>query len=190
MDRLNKIKDRLIPFCSVWTENKVKMCRKQPEMSLLEQAERVLQKVKDDQEQGSERVLCYLSLFHFKSSLWTGTNRYQICASDETLYLNPPLASADWVPEYLYNDMAILQTAVETELRKYFVRLLSYEINFAVRLLLEEYQKIAGVYWQQAAEQLVTGSSFKTIQKHDSWKVISGPYMDHMKIVLQSENRR
>lgn len=190
MDRLDKIKDCLTPFGSMWMAQKVKVCRRQPEISLLKQAEQLLQKVKGDQDQGSERVFCYLSLFHFKSSLWTGTNRYQICASDETLCINPPLASVDWMPEYLYNDMAILQTTVETELRKYFVRLLSYEINFAVKLLLEEYYKIAEIYWQQAAEQLVTGEDFKTIHKHNDWKILSGAYMDNMKIILQAENGR
>lgn len=85
MNRLNKIRVSLGSFRDMWIEKKVKICRKQPESSLSKQAEQLLFKVKEGQVQGIGRSLCYISLFHLRSSLYTETNRYQICASDEML---------------------------------------------------------------------------------------------------------
>lgn len=75
-------------------------------------------------------------------------------------------------------------------MRKHFVRLLPFEIDFAVKVLLEDYQKLVDVYWRQAAEKIIAGEVFKLIRKQDDWKILSGTYMDDMKIILQSENRR
>lgn len=190
MDRTGEIKVYLTPFWDKWMEEKTRKCRNSQEPGLLKQAERMLLRVIEEQRRGDRRQLCYISLFHLRSSLYTGTNRYRICALDETLYLNPPLASASWIPEQLYHDKPALRGLVETELRKCFVRLTPYEIDYAVRYLLQDYHKLAEVYWSRAAEQLVQTEEFSEVRKQEDWVILSGTYMENMKLVLQSENRR
>lgn len=190
MDRLNKIQDYLKHFRVMWIGQKIEMCRKQPNSNLLELTEQLLSELRKEQEQDRGQNFCYLALFHFRSSVLTGMHQYQICAMDETLYLNPPLVSKSWVPEEIYNDGAALRNAVEKELRKYFVRLLSFEIDFAVRVVLEDYRGLAEVCWKQAANKIILGETFQLLQKHNNWHILSGTYMDDTRVILQSQNGR
>lgn len=190
MDRFDKIQDSLKQFRCGWIGEKIEICRKMPISNLQEQTERVLLKLKMEQIKGRGENFCYLVLFHFRSSVLTGTNRYQISAVDDTLYLNPPLAFESWIPETIYNDKAALRNALEKELRKHFVRLSPFEIEYAVRIVLEDYHKLVEVYWRQVTEEIIKGTAFQSLQKHCSWKILSGTYMDDMKVILQSENRR
>lgn len=187
MDRGNQIKDYIVPFQNKWLEDKAKKCSNQSEPGLAEQAEKLLIKVNKAQEEGDERLLSYISLFHFKSSLWTGSYCFRICASDEALYLNPMLAEVEWAPEKLYMDVPDLKNTLEKYLRKHFVRLSPYELDFAARIILEDYQKLAEVYWSQTMEKLVKTEIFQTVGKNQNWVIFSGTYMDKLNIVLQSK---
>lgn len=186
MDRLNEIVHYLKPFHNNWLKKKARICERQPEPGLLIKTEQLIADVMEKQMQGHNHRLCYICMFHFRSSLLTRSYRYQINVSDRILYLDPPIAAEFWAPEHLYSDVPVLEKLVETELKKRFVRLLSYEVEFAVRTIVNDYQKLADVYWLQAAEKIVAGDTFGLIQKRDNWKVLSGNYMDDLKIILQS----
>lgn len=188
MDRLDKIQDHLIRFRVIWMEQKIETCKRQPD--LREQAEKVLLKLKNEQARGHGLDFCYLVLFHFRSSLWTGTYQYQIHAVDEALYLNPPFAVGHWIPRAVYNDVEALRGALKKELGKKFIRLQPYEIEFAVRAVMEDYQKLAEVCWKQEADELISGETFQSLQKNCNWKILSGTYMDDIRIIIQSEDRR
>ncbi len=177
MDRFDKIRDHLIQFRAIWMEHKMETYKKQPD--LLAQTEKLLLKLKNKQEQEQGLDLCYLVLFHFRSSLWTNSYQYQICATDETLYLNPPLAVARWRPEAIYDDLGVLREGLKEELRKKFIRLQPFEIEFAIRSVMEDYQKLTEVCWKQVADEIIISETFQSLQKHSNWKILSGTYMDN-----------
>lgn len=184
MDRLDEMRRSLNEFRSMWIRQKIEICRKQQLSDLLERTEQVLLNLKKEQDDGRGQNFCYLALFHFRSSVWTGTNRYQICATDETLYLNSPLASEYWIPKVIYNDKAELRSALEKELKKDFIRLLPFEVDSAVKIVLEDYQKLVEVYWKQVTEEAVIKTILQSLQKHSNWRILSGIYMDEMKVIL------
>lgn len=189
MDRFNKIRDYLICFRVRWMEQKMKICKRDPD--LLKQTEKVLLKLKNEQEQEQGLNFCYLVLFHFRSSLWTSTYQYQIYATDETLYLNPPLAVEFWIPGTVYDDQEALREEIKKELGKKFIRLQPFEIEYAVRIVMEEYQKLVEVFWKQVADEIIISEAFQSLQKHCNWKILSGTYMDNnLKTIIQSKDGR
>lgn len=133
MERMQLIGEYLKDFRYKWMKMKIQECNNKSLCNIQEKVEQVLLSVKRVQEQSDAPSLCFVSLFHFRSSVWTGSYRYQICASDDTLYLSRPLASSDFVPEQIYNDVEKLRNEIEIELKKQFVRLTSHEMNILVR---------------------------------------------------------
>lgn len=190
MDRIQSIKEYITTFQYEWMKKKVRECKSKTFSDMQCVAEQVLLQVKEAQIQGDSRFLCFVSLFHYRSSLWTGSYRYQISAFEDTLYLSAPLVTADFVPKQIYNDTEELRSAVELELKKQFVRLTSFELQMAVRTILEDYQKLVEIYWSQMVRVLANSDTFCAIHKQNNWKFLSGTYMDDLRIVLQSENRR
>jgi hypothetical protein len=82
-----------------------------------------------------------------------------------------------------------LRAAAEKEMKQYFVRLLPFETEFAVRTILNEYQKLADVYWRQATETLISGEIFRSLYKSRDWKILSGGYMGELKVFDFCGNR-
>ncbi len=177
MDRLDEIRDYLKAFQNRWIAKKVRECAGQPEEELLEKTEQVLSDAKER--------FCFLCLFHFRSSLVEGAYEYWICALGKMMYLQPPIAQGIWVPQKLYEDVPDLRRETERELRKRFIRLQTYEVEEGVRGILEEYQKLAEVYWFEAAQRAAAGERFRSAPKEEEWKILSGSYMGSLKIVLQ-----
>lgn len=190
MDRTKEINTYLKRFKNEWLIKKIKECWSREEPGLINISKTILSEFNKIQTEDSTHSLTYFSLFHLKSSIWTGTYRYRICASDASLYLDSRMIHKDWVPEHLYSDAKDLKDSVTEELKKKFVRLTLYEISSATKSLLEEYQRIAEVYWIRASEMLVRSEEFQSVQKQNDWKILYGTYIDDMKIVLQAENRR
>lgn len=177
MDRLGEIRDYLKPFQSGWIAKKARECASQPEEELLEKTEQVLSEVKER--------FCFLCLFHFRSSLLEGTYEYGIYALGKMMYLQPPIAKGIWVPQKLYGDVTELRRETERELRKRFIRLQPYEVEEGARGILEEYQKLAEVYWSETARMAVDRERFRSAPKEEQWKIVSGSYMGSLRIVLQ-----
>lgn len=166
-------------------KRKVRLCEKQVESDLEILTHKILQELKDKQEQGEARELGYLILFHFRSSLWNNSFQYQICATDETIYLTSPLVSVQWTPANLYNDLEELAGKLEADLRKHFVRLTKVELKEAEMDILESYHKLAEVYWSQLAEKIISDKWLEGIKTKKDWKILSGIYMENLRIVFQ-----
>lgn len=188
MDREKKIKDSLIVFRNRWMEQKLGGCREGRETGLYEKAEKLLCRVLEQQRIKEAGEMEYIALFHYRSSLWTGTYRYGLCAWDTMPYIAEPMASEDWIPEWIYEDVPLLRERMRQELKP-FVRLNDYELDGAVRTVLEEYTKIVEAEWFHAVMGLVQTEVFQEITKKESWRILFGTYMDEMKIVISKDNR-
>jgi len=188
MDREKKIKDSLIVFRNRWVEQKLGGCREGREPGLYEKAEKLLCRVLEQQRIKEAGEMEYIALFHYRSSLWTGTYQYGLFAWDTMPYIAEPMASEDWIPEWIYEDVPLLREQMKQELKP-FVRLNDYELDGAVRTVLEEYTKIVEAEWFHAVMGLVQTEVFQEITKKESWRILFGTYMDEMKIVVSKDNR-
>lgn len=188
MDREKKIKDSLIVFRNRWVEQKLGGCREGREPGLYEKAEKLLCRVLEQQRIKEAGEMEYIALFHYRSSLWTGTYRYRLFAWDTMPYIAEPMASEDWIPEWIYEDVPLLREQMKQELKP-FVRLNDYELDGAVRTVLEEYTKIVEAEWFHAIMGLVQTEVFQEITKKESWRILFGTYMDEMRIVASKDNR-
>lgn len=189
MDRTKELLLYMSDFKKDWLVKKSHECKMQEEPTLIETAKKLLYEVGEKQVQGGQYEISCLSLIYFRSSVLTGTYRYQICVSDATLYMDAHLLYKEWIPEYLYGDVQILKKSVKEKLSKHFVRLTSYEIEFVTRSILAEYQRMAEVYWCQVSAQLIKAEEFQILQSLKNWRIFYGVYFDEMRLVLQSESR-
>jgi hypothetical protein len=82
----------------------------------------------------------YLAVFHFHSSLLTGTYQYQVHLMNEQMYFDDNVVECDWFPSFLYGTMEEEKEALSQELKRKFVRVKEYEINHGLRRLAKEYK--------------------------------------------------
>lgn len=186
MDRTPEMITALNKFRTAWMSDKVKRCRTQEEPGLLMVMFKILAKCHNKIAESQE---VYISLFHLKSSIWTGTCEYKIVISDSMLYLDNNSIYENWIPQFIYADVKNLEDAIEKELSKRFVRLAKYEVVGVMRAFLMDYQKIAEVYWRQAGLKFIQSDEFIEFQNKD-WKILCGNYFGNINIILESENGR
>ncbi|GEM_PF-363341 len=187
MNRIDKMILSLQYFRREWIINKVKACSEQKEEELLLLTKKLLLQAQEKQREQRMGAAAYLVLFYFQSSLWTGSYRYRLVLADESLYLDTRQVNCDWVPRLIYNDAEKLKDGVEKELRKYFVRLETYEIEQVTRSILSEYHAFAELIWSRSMEQIVVSDEFKGVEKRQEFKILCGNYMGDLKFVTQSE---
>lgn len=167
-----------------WIEEIIKRIRGWKEESLYNAVQNLLLLIEDRQQKEYQKNIAFLSLFYFRSSVWTGSHRYQIWATNSTLYYDIDKICMDWVPEGVQNDVQYLRGEVESVLLKKYIRLTPFEIDSCVRKIMIDYQKIIEVYWYNVSERIIKSNEFLKVKKDEDWKILFGNYMDEVKVVF------
>ncbi|WP_143322438.1 hypothetical protein [Clostridium sp. HBUAS56010] len=127
----------------------------------------------------------YLSVFHLHSSLLTGTYKYQICLMNEQIYFDDDFEEENWFPAFLYSTMADERAALSQELKKNFVRVKEYEINYGLRQLAKEYKKVMEVCLIKMLCHMHENPAFMGLRKQEPFHFIFGDYMGEIKSILE-----
>lgn len=129
----------------------------------------------------------YMAIFHLNSSLITGTYEYQICLMNGQMYFDDECVRSNWFPAFLYDNLEEEKAALSGELKRKFVRIKEYEIDYAVRQLAKEYKKVMEVYLTKMLGTMHQKEEFIKLKKEVPFHFIFGDYMGEIKSILTYE---
>ena len=183
MTRIETMEQYLKPFIYDHVRKKVKSIDPLKYNSVLKEIQDFLwSAVKKQKTDGW--VPAHLAVFHLKSSLFTGTYRYQICLMNEKMYFDDSFEEFEWFPSFLYGTMEEEKAVLSYELKRNFVRVKEYEINYGLRQLAKEYKKVMEVYLIKTFCYLNENSAFIELEKKEPFHFLFGDYMGEIKSIL------
>lgn len=184
MTRLAEMERYLSPFLTERIKTKIAVIEQKKETSILNKFDEILRDAVKRQQQ-IEWTPVYLAVFHLTSSLLTKSYTHQICLMDEALYLDNRELEISWYPTFLYDGLEQEESLLVKELRKRFVRITDYEIQYMLLKTLQEYKKLLEVYIRGVCCELPQREPFMELKKARPFYVIYGDYMGETRPVLK-----
>jgi hypothetical protein len=186
MTRLEAMERYLKPFINDQIKRKITDVKKQRLDIIPKEIEEILSVALEKQKKQIWEP-AYMSIFHLHSSLMTGTYEYQICLMNGRMYFDDECVSYNWFPAFLYDNLDEERSALSGELKRKFVRIKEYEIDYAVRQLAKEYKKVMEVYLTKMLDGLYQNEVFIKLKKEVPFHFIFGDYMGEIRSILTYE---
>lgn len=186
MDRMKEIRESLKPYIVNWAREKIEEAASNPEDSLTSAVMSVLKYALKRQRSVPLWKPAYLGLFHLMSSLITESYGYELMVADQQIYLDDSMVTGIWKPDFLHQNEEE-EKLIKKVLEKQFVRLNSYEVSYAKRLVFYEYRSITGVYWKEHLDKITGLEEFKCLNKDKPFRFLFGDYMGEVHTVLDDK---
>ena len=186
MDRLEAIKNYLKPYKTQQMRKKIEGLKTCSDNQLLVSVNMLLQTALETQKQQDWEPVC-LCLFHFLSSIVTGSHKYQVFLADEQIYLDTNQIACDYRADFLYQeDFGMLKK----ELQDKFTCISDYELSYSEHWLQYENRKLMEVFWKKQTEEIIKLETFKQLRKKTPFRFLFGDYMGTLKLVALCEEEQ
>lgn len=183
MTRLESIEEYLRPIFYILVRKKVMIMEQQLTDGIPKEIDAFIRAAVERQKTDTWRP-AYLSVFYLHSSSLTGTYQYLVRLMNEKMYFDDNFEEFEWFPAFLYGTMEEEKEVLSYELKRKFVRVKEYEINYGLRQLTKEYKKVMEVYLTKMLCYLHENLSFIELEKEESFHFLFGDYMGEIKSIL------
>jgi len=140
------------------------------------------------QAEDQERKIQYLFLCQMKSSYYTGSYEVMLGLCNTMIFLDEDKSYAYWYPKPIFETIEVDMATVTNQLRKKFIRLEHYELFYLKQQLLQDYWEILNQTYIKMGDRIDEIIVKSSLVLNDSFFMLSGNYMDMLKIVRRENN--
>ena len=148
--------------------------------SLEKEIKTLISDAKEEQAKRKANNLVYIVLFFLNTSLYTKSYKYMLIVTDESLYINKPLAIRYWVPDFIKEDASLIRKELVQNKAK-IPDLSEAEIEEGIRVVLKGYEGIIAILWKKAVEKVLKDDILKDTK--ENLTILVGEYMGELRKV-------